>query len=66
MKVNVSFHPPSVPTFSTQTVMFQPHTLPKLIEEPGRRGNEGSAGAAVMCRPSLLDIVDVKNHELAA
>jgi hypothetical protein len=47
-KVDVSFYSLSMRTFSTQAVVVQPETIVKLIEQPGRRDAEGSAGAVLM------------------
>ena len=50
VKIDVSFHPLSVRAIGTQAEVLQPETIVKLIE--------------LTCRPSLLDMVNVMNHEV--
>jgi hypothetical protein len=54
VKVDVSFHAPSLRTLGTQAVVLQPETIAKLIELLGRSGHRRIGGSSVHVQDQLI------------
>ena len=54
VKVDVSFHTLSVCALGTQAEVFQPETIAKLIEQPGRPGHRRIGRSSVHVQAQLI------------
>ena len=54
VKVDVSFHTPSLHTLGTQAEVLQPETIAKLIEQPGRPRHRRIGRSSVHVQAQLI------------